>query len=158
MIGANIMPNLHQIGKDGKERTWLNRYLVGFEFSGYDIPTQYVNTPSTSTAPVTKPLDCNCDETTFGGFVAGSKYNFKQNVRGFSLNFGVEIYKGWYLTSGVAGYRRVLIVDGDKVATSRYVYLDAGIKKFIKLGNVYLSPMFKFNTEVTSFGLGFSYD
>lgn len=168
MIGANIMPSLHQIGKDGKERVWLNKLLIGFEFSGYDTPTKYVDgsvAPNTTSVPTA--VDCNCEATPIGGVTAGglsgglsagSKYNFKQNIRGFSLNFGVEIYKGWYLTSGVTGYKRVFILDGDKLATTRYVYLDAGIKKFIKLGNVYLSPMFKFNSEVTSFGLGFSYD
>jgi hypothetical protein len=164
MIGANIMPSLHQIGKDGKERVWLNKLLIGFEFSGYDTPTKYVDrSVAPNTASATTEVGCDCEETTLGGFSvgglsAGSKYDFKQNVRGFSLNLGVEIYKGWYLTSGVTGYRRVLILNGGEVATTRYVYLDAGIKKFIKLGNVYLSPMFKFNNEVTSFGLGFSYD
>lgn len=158
MIGANIIPNLHQIGKDGKQRQWLNRYLLGVEFSGYDTNTQYVNIPGLPNTPITTPVNCNCEQTPFDGFETGANYNYKYTVRGFSLNLGVEIYKGWYLTSGVTGYKRVLIVDGDKVATSRYVYLDAGIKKFIKIGNVYLSPMFKFNTEVTSFGLGFSYD
>jgi hypothetical protein len=158
MIGANIIPNLHQIGKDGKQRQWLNRYLLGVEFSGYDTNTQYVNIPGSTSVPITKPENCNCTETTFGGFETGSSYNYKYLVRGFSINLGVEVYRGWYLTSGVTGYKRTFVFNNDKVGNERYVYLDAGIKKFIKLGNVYLSPMFKFNTEVTSFGLGFSYD
>jgi hypothetical protein len=158
MIGFNIIPNLHQIGKDGKEREWLNRYLFGFEFSGYNTSLQTIETTGSSTEVVTKPIDCDCEQSDFGGFASGSKYTFKKEVRAFSLNFGVEVYKGWYIISGVTGYNSTLIVDGEKVAHFRNAYLDLGVKKFIKVGNVYLSPMFKFNNEVTSFGVGFSYD
>lgn len=158
MIGLNITPNLHQIGKNGLEREWLNRYLFGFEFSGYSTKEQTFETQGSSTGVVTTLVGCNCDETTFGDFKNGSKYTFKQDVLGLSLNFGVEIYKGWYLTSGVTAYRRKLILDGKSIDTVNSMFIDAGIKKFFKVGNVFLSPMFKFNEQTTSFGLGFSYD
>ncbi len=173
MVGLNITPSLHQIGKNGKEREYLNKFLFGFEFSGYNTTPQSVKSSGSYTAPVTQSIvtteDCNCEDTTLGGFTSGSTnsvnnlastpdYTFKREIKGLSLNFGVEIYKGWFLISGVTAYNSKFILDDKTVNTTNSVYIDAGIKKFFKLGNVYLSPMVKFNELTSSFGVGFSYD
>ncbi len=162
MVGLNITPSLHQIGKNGKEREWLNKYLFGFEFSGYSTGVQKVEVPYLSGAPETTTTvtsaDCNCDETTFGWYTNGSNYTYKQDVKGLSLNFGVEIYKGWFLISGITAYKSKFIIDGETVNTNNSIYIDAGVKKFFKVGNVYLSPTIKFNELTSSFGVGFSYD
>lgn len=158
MVGFNILPNLHQIGKNGKEREYLNKYLFGFEFSGYKTNPQIIELPTNIIEQMVTPVDCNCEETTFGGFSNGLRIGVNQEVKGLSLNFGVEIYKGWYLISGVTSYQRKLILDGKSVNTSYSTFIDAGIKKFFKVGNVYLSPTIKFNEQTSSFGLGFSYD
>lgn len=49
-------------------------------------------------------------------------------------------------------------MNNNIINTSYSTYIDGGVKKFIKVGSIYLSPMIKFNPEVTSFGIGFSYD
>jgi hypothetical protein len=158
MVGFNIMPNLHQIGKNGKEREYLNKFLFGFEFSGYKTNPQTVEVAGTTTAQVVTSEDCHCEATNLGGFTSGTNYSYNQDVKGLSLNFGVEIYKGWFLTGGVTAYKSKYFLNGNNVNTTNSVFIDAGVKKFFKVGNVFLSPMVKFNEQTSSFGLGFSYD
>ena len=158
MVGLNITPSLHQIGKNGKEREYLNKFLFGFEFSGYNTSPQTVGVAGTTTAPVTTEICTSCEGTTLGGFSSGSNYSYNQDMKGLSLNFGVEIYKGWFLISGVTAYKSKYFLNGNNVNTTNSVFIDAGIKKFFKVGNVFLSPTIKFNELTSSFGLGFSYD
>ena len=158
MVGLNITPSLHQIGKNGKEREYLNKFLFGFEFSGYKTNPQTVEVAGTTTAPVVTSEDCHCEATNLGGFTSGTNYSYNQDVKALSINLGVEIYKGWFFTTGVTAYKSKYFLNGNNVNTTNSVYIDAGVKKFFKLGNVYLSPTVKFNELTSSFGVGFSYD
>ncbi len=163
MVGFNVLPNLHQIGKNGKEREYLNKFLFGFEFSGYKT-TPLVNNNvgpnvTTSDTSVTTIIE-NGDETPIGdfSFSLSRGNNTYQDVKGLSLNFGVEIYRGWFLIGGVTSYKNQLKLNGNTLQTTYSTFIDAGVKKFFKLGNVYLSPTIKFNEQTSSFGVGFSYD
>lgn len=156
-VGFNILPSLHQIDKNGKERNYLNKYLFGIEYSNYKTDTQTFEIPSSTTEPITTIIDCNCTATTFGGFASGSKIRFNQQVQGISLNFGVEVYDGWYLLTGVTSYQHRNIINNEKLGPYYRTYIDGGIKKFIKVGRSYWSPTFKFNSEVITFGLGYSF-
>lgn len=158
MVGLNITPSLHQIGKDGKEREYLNKFLFGFEFSGYKTNPQTVEVAGTTTAPVTTEICTSCEGTSLGGYSSGSNYSYNQDVKALSINLGVEIYKGWFFTTGVTAYKSKYFLNGNNVNTTNSVFIDAGVKKFFKVGNVFLSPMIKFNEQTSSFGLGFSYD
>ena len=166
MIGLNFLPSLHQIDKESVEgpmdREWLNKMIFGVEFSGYNrkldnIPLKNIVIDPTTTVTTDTP-DCHCESETYAGFVRADGYDITQEVKGVSLNFGVEIYRGWFVTSGITGYQRKLKYNGQTFDTSRPFYIDAGVKKFFHIGNVILSPMLKFNMVTTSFGIGFSYD
>jgi len=157
MIGLNTTPHLYQVDKNNpkKQREYLNKYLIGFEFSGYQTkPVTTTVVGQTPTAPVT---DCQCTTTPIGGLETDGTYVSKQDITALSLNFGVEIYKGWFLLGGVSSYKHRDILNNETLDTYRNTYIDAGVKKFFHVGRVFLSPTFKFNPEVTSFGIGFSY-
>lgn len=151
MVGANAILNLY----NPNNRTYLTKYLIGFELSGYKtnpITTIIISTPTPTPVP-----DCNCTPTPIGGFPTDGKYVSKQDVTALSLNFGVEVYKGWFLLGGVSSYKHKEILNNETSYTYRNTYIDAGIKKFIRVGSIFVSPTLKFNPEVTSFGVGFSY-
>lgn len=157
MIGVNVTPDLFQIDKNNpkKYREYLNKWLLGIEFSGYQTrPQTTIITPSTS-LPV--KTDCNCIATPIDGISSGETYITKQDIIAVSLNVGVEVYKGWYLISGVSSYQHRNILNNETLNKYRTTYIDGGIKKFIKIGRAYWSPTFKFNSEVISFGLGYSF-
>ena len=161
MVGLNVTPNLFQLekGKGNGYRQWLNKMLFGFEFSGYSSQPQRIEVKDEIGEPITTKIEgCDCEQTTFGYFTRGGVYDIKQDVKGFTLNFGIEVYKGWYITSGVTAYKRQLLANGEVFDESRPIYLDAGVKKFFKIKKVFISPMAKFNGQTASFGVGFSYD
>ncbi len=165
MVGLNLTPNLFQLDKDKDKgyRQWLNKMLFGIEFSGYKSGSNIIvlgteETGDPITTVTTDTDECHCETEDFGYFTSSSSYNIIQDVKGVSLNFGVEVYKGWFITSGITAYNRDLIINGETVQTTRPIYIDGGIKKYFKFKKVFLSPTFKFNSNVTSFGLGFSYD
>ena len=158
MIGVNLTPHLYQYDKNNpkEQRKYLNKYLIGVEFSGYQSSPN-TNVITSNSQPPTQSTDCNCTSTPIGGVSTDGTYISKQDVRAVSLNFGVEVYKGWFLTSGVSSYKHEDIFNNETINTYRSTYIDFGVRKFIKWNRVYLSPFFKFNPEVTSFGIGFSY-
>lgn len=157
-IALNLTPNLYQLDKNNpkKYREYLNKFLIGVEFSGYQTKPEKVvflgsNNP-------TQPIEhCNCTNTPIDGISTSGTYITKQDIIGVSLNLGVEVYKGWYLISGISRYKHRNIVDNETVSKYYTMYIDGGVKKYIKVGRSYLSPTFKFNSEVVSFGLGYSY-
>lgn len=155
IVGLNVTPNLHQKDKYNinKEREYLNKLILGIEYSGYQINETITTIEENQNVVIMST--CNCELTQIEQFKGG--YVSKQDIRALSLNFGIEIYKGWYVMSGVSSYIHRDIFNNVTVSKYRETYIDGGIKKFIKVGSIYLSPMIKFNPEVTSFGVGFSY-
>lgn len=154
IVGLNVTPNLHQKDKYNinKDREYLNKLILGIEYSGYQVnETTLTIEGNKNVVDVT----CHCESTQLEQFKG--IYVSKQDIRALSLNFGIEIYKGWYVMSGVSSYIHRDILNNVTVSKYRETYIDGGIKKFIKVGSIYLSPMIKFNPEVTSFGIGFSY-
>lgn len=157
MIGLNVTPDLFQIDKHNpkKYREYLNKWLLGIEFSGYQTRPQTTIIEPSISGPV--KLDCNCTVTPIDGVSTGGTYITKQDVIAVSLNVGVEIYKGWYVLSGVSSYQHRNILNNETLSKYRTTYIDGGIKKYIRIGRAYWSPTFKFNSEVVSFGLGYSF-
>lgn len=155
-IGVNLTPNLFQLDKNNpkKYREYLNKWLIGIEFSGYQTkPQTHIIGPTYSEPEKT---DCNCTSTPID-ISSGGTYVTKQDVLGVSLNLGVELYKGWFLISGVSRYQHRNILNNETTNKYSTMYIDGGIKKYIRIGRAYWSPTFKFNSEVVSFGLGYSF-
>jgi hypothetical protein len=157
-IGVNLTPNLFQLDKNNpkKYREYLNKWLIGVEFSGYQTKLQSVILDKNQ-VPITPTEHCNCTSTPIDGINTGGTYITKQDVIAVSLNLGVEIYKGWYVLSGISSYQHRNILNNETLNKYRTTYLDFGLKKYIKIGRSYWSPTFKFNSEVVSFGLGYSF-
>lgn len=155
-IGVNLTPNLFQLDKNNpkKYREYLNKWLIGIEFSGYQTKPQTHIIGPTHSEP--EKTDCNCTSTPID-ISSGGTYVIKQDVLGVSLNLGVELYKGWYLISGVSRYQHRNILNNETTNKYSTMYIDGGIKKYIRIGRAYWSPTFKFNSEVVSFGLGYSF-
>jgi hypothetical protein len=155
-IGLNLIPNLFQLDKNNpkKYREYLNKWLIGIEFSGYQTKPQ--TTIIETTQPEPQKIDCNCTSTPID-ISSGGTYITKQDVIAVSLNLGVEIYKGWYVISGVSSYQHRNILNNETLSKYRTTYIDGGIKKYIRIGRAYWSPTFKFNSEVISFGVGYSF-
>lgn len=158
MIGLNVTPDLFQIEKNNnkKNREYLNKILLGIEFSGYQTKefTEIHTTNQTTPQPIT---NCNCTNNPIDVISQGGKYVTKQDILGVSLNIGVEIYDGWFLLSGISSYQHRNIINNETLNKYRTTYIDGGIKKYIKIGRSYWSPTFKFNSEVITFGLGYSF-
>ena len=148
MIGANF------IIKTNQDRKYLNNLIFGFEHSAF-MSSDLNYTHNENNEPVLVK-DCNCDIDNIG-FKNDKDFILKKEVRAVSLNFGVEIARRWYLMTGVTNYQHITKMDNEKVNEYRTMYIDAGIKYFFKTKHWYFSPMFKFNPETMSFGLGVSY-
>lgn len=159
MVGLNLTPNLFQIDKHDstKKREYLNKFLIGIGFSGYQTKPISITIEPNTQLP-TQEVDCNCTASSIDGISSGGNYVSKQDVTGLGINFGVEVYKGWFVLAGVINYNHRNILNNETISTYRTTYIDAGIKKFIHIGNTYWSPMIKTNKEATSFGIGFSFD
>jgi hypothetical protein len=157
IIGFNILPNLHQIDKNGKEREYFNKLLFGIEFSGYGTDRSFTILPPEVNDTEVKE-DCNCSYTLIPGINTPGDYNLKASTKGITINFGTEVYKGWFLLTGVTGLSTYLRVNGDRLGTNRTFYINGGVSKFIQYKNTFWSPSIKFNAETVSLGLGFSYN
>lgn len=157
-IGLNLTPNLFQLDKNNpkKYREYLNKWLIGIEFSGYQTKPQTLIVEGNQN-PTTPTEHCNCTSTPINGISTSGTYVTKQDVLGVSLNLGVELYKGWFLISGVSRYQHRNILNNETTNKYSTMYIDGGIKKYIRIGRAYWSPTFKFNSEVVSFGLGYSF-
>lgn len=152
LIGLNTVTNLMQKDKyQPKDREYLNKLLIGIEYFGYQ--TKYYNEPTTTESTTT---DCNCEYTSLS--LNNSNMNINDDVTSVGLNFGIEIYKGWYATTGVTNIKHNIKSNNNSLFSYRETYINMGIKKFIRIGNTYFSPMVSGNTETINFGIGFSYD
>lgn len=148
MIGANF------IIKTNQNRKYLNNLLFGFEHSAF-MSSNMRYTYGAGEEPVLVK-DCNCDIENVG-FDNSRDFTIKKEVRAVSLNFGVEVARRWYLITGVTNYQHIQKMNNEKVNEYRTMQIDAGVKYFIKTKHWFFSPMFKFNPETVSFGLGVSY-
>jgi hypothetical protein len=176
IIGFNLLPYLFQSDKNEAivYRPWLNRFLIGFEFSMYGSPTNKFTVQNNELIPLSTSANsenCNCGGTDFNGLSSSGEITtfaglsspsgvFTHSIKtmGASLNFGVEVYKGYYLLGGITGYRDRIMLNDQEIGIYREMYLDAGIKKIFKINKVYLSPTVKFNSRGTSMAVGFSFD
>lgn len=152
MIGANF------IIKTNQNRKYLNNLLFGFEHSAFMSSPKTTIIEGTPTGPSEIVQNCNCTSDPFPSVNPdATSLTTKKEVRAVSLNFGVEIARRWYLITGVTNYQHIQKINNEKVGEYRTMQIDAGIKYFIKTKHWYFSPMFKFNPETMSFGLGVSY-
>lgn len=147
-IGANF------IIKTNQDRKYLNNLIFGFEHSGF--MSNEIKYPHNIQSEQTLNESCNCKSDNLP-FDNTKDYTLKKMVRGVSLNFGVEVYKRWYLITGVTNYQYISLINGEKINEYRTMQIDAGIKYFIRSNKWYFIPTFKFNPETISFGLGVSY-
>jgi hypothetical protein len=140
LAGGNLYLDLFQSERQGNSlRVYANRALVGFEHS--------VMTSGSGTIEDV----CGC----YGD--PGDIHDYKHRVRAVSLNAGIEIYKGWYLLTGVSSYQHIIKIDNELVKDYRTMYIDAGLQKVIPYNRWYFIPKIKFNRETTSFAIGVSY-
>lgn len=152
-IGGNF------IIKTNQNRKYLNNLILGFENSGF----QSNNINYSSTTPNSPNMDelkesCNCISNEFDNINSGDiNYNIKYRVRGTSINLGVELSNNWYFMSGVTNYKHMTLINGNEVSSYRNMFIDVGLKYFIKNKHWYFIPTIKYNPEVFSFGIGISY-
>jgi hypothetical protein len=157
LVGGNLYLDLFQTQRQGaQQRVYANRMLIGFEHSALiskDIVfTQHINA---SEEPVES---CNCTSESLDPHEASDQtFTFKHKVRAVSLNVGVEIYKGWYLLSGLTDYQHIITLNKEEFTEYRTIYIDAGLQKVIKYNRWFFIPKFKFNPETMTFGIGVSY-
>lgn len=151
-IGANF------IIKTNQNRDYLNNLIFGFEHSAFMSNNKTVLI-SNNINPKSEIIEsCNCTGEYFPELNSGDvSYKYKKEVRAVSLNFGVEVFKRFYLMTGVTNFQHITLVDNKKVNEYRTMQIDAGVKYFIKSNDWFFIPTFKFNPEIISFGVGVSY-
>ena len=140
LVGGNIYLDLFQTQRQGQQqRIYANRALFGFEHS-----------EMTSGNGTIEDV-CGC----YGA--PGDTYDYTHRVRAVSLNAGIEVYKGWYLLTGMTNYQHIIKISNIKADEYRTMYIDAGLQKVIKYNRWFFIPKFKFNPETTTFAIGVSY-
>lgn len=149
MAGFNFIMDTHQ-----GDREWANRILFGIEHSGFYSGTINISNESSNDV-IIKECD-ECVVTTYN--LPNNKKGLLKYTRGVSLNFGVDVYKGLFLTTGVTSYNHYTEINNKVIHNFRTIYIDAGVKYFIKSNRWYFIPTIKYNPEVTSFGLGVSWE
>lgn len=156
LIGGNLYLDLFQTQRQGKQqRNYANRVLLGFEHSALISKNVEIIVPATE---ISSPVeDCNCIEESIGTSQSEYSFTYKHKVRSVSLNIGIEIYKGWFLLSGLTDYQHILTLDNKEYYRGRNMYIDAGLQKVIKYNRWYFIPKVKFNHETTTFAVGVSY-
>tara|TARA_R110002051_G_C8651067_1_gene487578 strand:- start:178 stop:750 length:573 start_codon:yes stop_codon:yes gene_type:complete len=147
LIGANF------IIKTNQSRKYLNNIIFGFEHSGYYGAK---NTMSSTNSVSNYNDDCEC-ETNNMDISEEYSIDYRHMIRGITLNMGVEIKDNWYLISGITNYQHINTMDGKTVSEYRVNQINAGVKKFIKIGSWIWSPTITFNPNVVSFSIGMSY-
>tara|TARA_R110000751_G_scaffold295219_1_gene403355 strand:- start:131 stop:697 length:567 start_codon:yes stop_codon:yes gene_type:complete len=145
LVGANF------IIKTNQGREYFNNVIFGFEHSGYSGAKS-----SISSTNGINDSDCECETS---GMNISQEYSvdYKHMIRGITLNMGVEIKDNWYLMSGITNYQHINTLDGKAISEYRVNHINAGVKKFIKIGNWTWSPTITFNPNVVSFSIGMSY-
>lgn len=150
MAGFNFIMDMNQ--REGRE--WANRILFGMEHSGFYSDKLPLSEGQGSYEEVFEDCDCIHTRHNLG---SESKYLRKQ-VRGVSLNFGIEAYKGFYLLTGISTYNHISEINRSKVSQFRTTLIDFGVKYFIGVKNWFFAPTIKFNPESVSFGIGVSWN
>lgn len=154
--GGNLYLDLFQTQRQGKQqRIYANRALVGFEHSEMISKDMTVHTEEQQLPPPVE--NCNCIEESIGSTIPESTNTYKHKVRAVSLNAGIEVYKGWYLLTGISSYQHIYTLNKEMVAEQRTLYVDAGLQKVIPYKRWFFIPKFKFNPETTTFAIGVSY-
>lgn len=148
MAGFNFIIDIHQ-----GEREWANRMIFGIEHSGFYSDKITLSKNSVNDI-VTKECD-NCETTTYT--IPVKDKELLKYTRGVSLNFGIEMHKGLFLITGITSYNHYTEINNEVISNYRTMYIDAGVKYYIKKNNWYFIPTIKFNPETTSFGLGISW-
>ena len=147
VVGANF------IIKTNQDRQYLNNIIFGFEHSGYYGAKSTMSSISNSSA-----YDDNCEcETSSLDISESYSVDTRHMIRGISLNMGVEIKDNWYIMSGITNYQHINTMNGKSVSEYRVNQINAGVKKFIKIGKWIWSPTITFNPNVISFSIGMSY-
>lgn len=156
LIGANIYFDLYQTQQQGKQiRNYANRLLVGFEHSALISRDNSISIPASEL-----PNDiehCNCKDSSLEYSADKTNVSYKHMVRAISLNAGIEVYKGWYLLTGITNYQHIHTFNNQKINENRTIYIDAGLQKIIHINRWYFIPKIKFNPETTTFAIGISY-
>jgi hypothetical protein len=157
LAGGNIYLDLFQPERQTKnQRVYANRALFGFEHS--EMTSKNINYVFETPASPESVASCDCESEAIDNHEASTQtYTFKHRVRAVSLNAGIEVYKGWYLLSGVTSYQHILTLNTEKFSEYRTIYIDAGLQKVITYKRWFFIPKFKFNPETTTFAIGVSY-
>ena len=157
LVGGNLYLDLFQPERQSKnQRVYANRALIGFEHSEMiSKDLDYVFEIPASTEHVES---CNCTSETIDPHESSTQTSsFKHKVRAVSLNAGIEVYKGWYLLSGITSYQHIITFNHADFLEYRTLYIDAGLQKVIPYKRWFFIPKFKFNPETTTFAIGVSY-
>lgn len=156
LIGANLYLDLFQSQIQGKQiRTYANRMLVGFEHS--ELMSKNIDVIYAGADPKSTIESCNCSEESLELQDKPRVDVFKHQVRAVSLNVGVEVYKGWYLLTGITQYQHIHTLNKQEYLEYRTTYIDAGIQKVFSIKRWFFIPKIKFNPETTTFAVGVSY-
>lgn len=150
MAGLNFIMDMNQRA----DREWANRMLFGFEHSGYYSDKVVLSDAQGGRSQVSE--DCDCENTVYNS--ESDRKVMRRLVRGVSLNFGIEAYKGLYMLTGVTTYNHIMTVNTLKAMQYRATHLDFGVKYYIKYNNWFFSPTVKFNPESISYGIGVSWN
>ena len=158
-LGANIITKIYR-DTPLKTQPIFTKLLFGMELSQYEKKPQdiiIVNTTSNVVSP-SEPCD-GCETTTIGNNGSSTMVynNIKHSVTGYSLNFGVGLYNGIFLLTGITDYKHTYTLNNESIGTYNKVFIDFGVKKFFKVGRAFIAPTFKLNQETMTFALGFSY-
>jgi hypothetical protein len=100
--------------------------------------------------------NCEC-ETSSMDISEEYSVDHRHMIRGITLNMGVEIKDNWYIMSGITNYQHINTLDGRTISEYRVNQINAGVKKFIKIGKWIWSPTITFNPNVISLSIGMSY-
>lgn len=159
LSNSKILTNGYNVGFNHMftlNKTYSNevtKIFIGVEHSGLTgKSTNYYNYSSQATI-----TQCDICDSEVIDQDSNNEYKFSQDVRGVSLNIGLEILTNLYITSGVTHYQYITKLNKRTIRDYRETLIDAGFKYFIKSGKHYLVPTFKFNAETYNISLGFTF-
>jgi hypothetical protein len=157
LVGGNLYLDLFQAERQSKnQRVYANRALIGFEHSEMISKDMVYTFVSPGSPPPVESCNCTTESVNPEGESTQTQ-TFKHKVRAVSINAGIEIYKGWYLLSGISSYQHIITMNKEDFTEYRTLYIDAGLQKVIKYNRWFFIPKIKFNPETTTFAIGVSY-
>ena len=110
MAGFNFIMDVHQ-----DDREWANRMIFGIEHSGFYSDKILISERSIESA-VTKECG-DCEETEYN--FSSQRKEMLKYTRGVSLNFGIEMYKGLLLVTGITSYSHYTEINNKVVSNHR---------------------------------------